>query len=117
MVVSEIISATVSVTLKCLVWEGTAGPCVPNDPRTVWWGCICHPLPPNPKPRLCATHPHLCPPSWGGSAGLRHRMWALQQASWDPSPRASLTVMTLGNSCPLSEPKHSQLHRGGRPTS
>lgn len=33
-VVGEIISVTVAVTLKRLVWGGTAGPCVSDDHRT-----------------------------------------------------------------------------------
>lgn len=55
MVVGEIISATVSVTLKYLVWEGTAGPCVPMITGQCGGDVFTTLCPPLPSPG-CVPH-------------------------------------------------------------
>lgn len=58
------------------------------------------PLTPSQSPGLCATRPDPCPPSQGGSAGLRLGVWALQQPAWNPSFDTATTLVTWGNSLP-----------------
>lgn len=91
----EIISVTVAVTLKRLVWGETAGPCVSDDHRTCGGDVFIIPPPPESL-GLWATQPDLCPPSRGGSVGLRHWRWALQPAAWDPRPKATTYHHDLG---------------------